>query len=191
MTEQRLIDANAFKECWKPGVIGDTLRRVIDEQPPIDPESLPIVQQLRAEIKRLNDEIADREQHSIDQHGEIHWYRDELNRVTAERDAAQAMLGENSGATGTGPIKTCFGYPLDKVWRLVQADREGRCVVFKFSLGQTVYRSWVRPDGTHPFVSGHTMQTVGDLVNAEAWNNAHKTEQEALVELFTRKGEVD
>lgn len=56
MSEQRLIDANAFKECWKPGVIGDTLRRVIDDQPTIDPETLPIVQELRAELERVTEE---------------------------------------------------------------------------------------------------------------------------------------
>lgn len=104
---------------------------IIHNQPSIDPESLPIVQQLRAEIKRLNDG---------------------LKRVTAERDAAQTLLGENCGATGTGPIRMCFGYPLDKVQRLVQADREGRCVVipdFVWKIGETQgvvkvpYRSWM------------------------------------------------
>lgn len=166
MAEQRLIDANkevirAYEDIPEP--YSDVLIDFLRGCKTIDLESLPIVQQLR----------------------------EALSKAVAEKEAAEALLAEYSGVDGCKTIKTCFGYPLDEVQRLVQADREGRCVVFKFSLGQTVYRSWVRPDGTHPFVSGHTMQTVDDLVNAEAWDNAHKTEQEALVELFTRKGDVD
>lgn len=56
MIEQRLIDANAFKECWKPGVIGDTLRLVIDDQPTIAPETLPIVRELRDKLERVTAE---------------------------------------------------------------------------------------------------------------------------------------
>ena len=68
----------------------------------IDPETLPIVKQLRAE----------------------------LERVKAELDAARELLAEYSGVDFCKTIKTCFGYPLDKVQQLVEADKEGRCVVF-------------------------------------------------------------
>lgn len=44
----RLIDAGAFKEGWNDSVLGNTMRMVIDGQSTIDPESLPVVQQLRA-----------------------------------------------------------------------------------------------------------------------------------------------
>ena len=44
----RIIDADAFKEGWNDSVLGNTMRMVIDGQPTIDPESLPVVQQLRA-----------------------------------------------------------------------------------------------------------------------------------------------
>ena len=77
-------------------------------------------------------------------------------------------------------------YDLDRLRELVEAEREGRCVVFKFGLGSTVYRAWVRPDGSHPFVSGEKMNTVRDLVNAESWSDAYKTKEAAEAAL---KGE--
>lgn len=80
MSEQRLIDANAFKECWKPGVIGDTLRRVIDDQPTIDLETLPIVRELREKLdneRKICDDL-----------------QRELVRVAKERDAARNELLE-------------------------------------------------------------------------------------------------
>lgn len=64
----------------------------------IDPETLPIVKQLRAE----------------------------LERVKAELDAARELLAEYSGVDGCKTIKTCFGYPLDKVQRLVEADKAAK-----------------------------------------------------------------
>ena len=65
MAEQRLIDANTFAEAWnQDSQIGKTMRAVIAEQPTIDPETLAVVRQLR----------------------------EELARVTAERDAAVEQL---------------------------------------------------------------------------------------------------
>ena len=55
----------------------------------------------------------------------------EREQLTAERDAAQALLAERSGVTGSAPITTAFGVPLDRLRELVEADREGRCVVQK------------------------------------------------------------
>ena len=61
----RLIDADSFRSGWNSdNVIGTTMQMVIDGLPTIDPETLPIVRQLR----------------------------EELARVTAERDAAVADL---------------------------------------------------------------------------------------------------
>lgn len=54
MAEQRLIDANTFEEAWnQDSQIGKTMRAVIAEQPTIDPETLPIVRQLREELARV------------------------------------------------------------------------------------------------------------------------------------------
>ena len=55
--------------------------------------------------------------------------RAELECVTAERNAAQALLAERSGVTGSAPITTAFGIPLERIRELVEAAREGRCVV--------------------------------------------------------------
>lgn len=59
MAEQRLIDANALREDWLENgeneYVYDTnsFLSSIDEHPTIDPETLPIVQQLRAELERV------------------------------------------------------------------------------------------------------------------------------------------
>ena len=47
----------------------------------------------------------------------------DLARVTAERNAAQALLAEISGVIGSAPITTAFGIPLERIWELVEADR--------------------------------------------------------------------
>ena len=67
---------SAVKSCIK-----EFFPQIIADQPTIDPETLPIVQALRTVIGNLHAEIADREQHSIDQHGEIHQYRDEIRKL--------------------------------------------------------------------------------------------------------------
>lgn len=48
--------------------------------------------------------------------------RTELECVTAERNAAQALLAERSGVTGSAPITTAFGIPLERIRELVEAD---------------------------------------------------------------------
>lgn len=67
----------------------------------------------------------------------------------------------------------------DRLRELVEADRDGRCVVFKFGLGSTVYRPWVTPDGIHSLVTEEKMDTVQDLVDAELWRDAYKTSEAA------------
>ena len=52
--------------------------------------------------------------------------RAELESVRAERNAAEALLAERSGVTGSAPITTAFGIPLERLRELAQADREGR-----------------------------------------------------------------
>lgn len=69
----------------------------------IDPETLPIVRQLR----------------------------EELASVKAERDAAQRLLAEHTGVVGMEKVTTCFGCPLDKVLELVLAYRDGRLIMRK------------------------------------------------------------
>ena len=109
--EQHLIDANNLGVGKaNPGIFvckeyahgwNNALQAVVEAAPTVDPEALPIVRQLRAE----------------------------LDRVTAERDAAQRLLAEHSGVVGMEKVTTCFGCPIDKVLKLVTAYKEGRCKI--------------------------------------------------------------
>lgn len=56
-----------------------------------------------------------------------------------ERDAAQAIIAQDIGVTGVDAIKTCFGYPLEKVQELVEADKAGKCMVLPLKPGDEVY----------------------------------------------------
>lgn len=80
-----------------------------------------------------------------------------------------------------GKIEDILGddYDLEKLRELLEAKRDGRCVVFKFGMGSTIYRTWVRPDGSCPFVSAQLIDTVEGLVNAERWSNAYATREAA------------
>lgn len=80
-----------------------------------------------------------------------------------------------------GKIEDILGddYDLEKLRELLEAKRDGRCVVFKFGMGSTIYRTWVRPDGSCPFVSVQLIDTVEGLVNAERWSNAYATREAA------------
>ena len=80
-------------------------------------------------------------------------------------------------------------YDLDRLRELAQADREGRCFVFRFGFGETVYRIWVYPSGKPAFVTENRMDTLNDLLNAETWNNAYKTRAEA--EAALRREDTD
>lgn len=90
MAEQRLIDANTFAEAWnQDSQIGKTMRAVIAEQPTIDPETLPIVRQLREELARVTAERdALRMNPPVEIQADAFALAVELAKVSAERDAA-------------------------------------------------------------------------------------------------------
>lgn len=101
MAEQRLINANkevirAYEDIPEP--YSDALIRFLRDCETVAPESLPIVQQLR----------------------------EALSKAVAEKEAAEALLAEYSGVDGCKTINTCFGYPLDEVQRLVEADKAAK-----------------------------------------------------------------
>ena len=68
---------------------------------------------------------------------------------------------------------------LDSLRELVQADREGRCVVLKFAPGSKVYRVWFNPSNGKLFVTEHIMKSKEMCLEAELWNDAYKTKEEA------------
>lgn len=98
----KVIDYRIFLEALKALPLSASKSDVLTlllMMPILDQEDLPIVKELRAQIEKMNLEIADREQCSIDQHAEIHAYRDEIRElkaeltcVTQEWDEAEAAL---------------------------------------------------------------------------------------------------
>ena len=86
---------------------------------------------LQAENAQLRADLEYEREHANAYHEECGQWEAEneklyanLARVTAERDAAQALLAEISGVIGSAPITTAFGIPLDRLRELVEADRE-------------------------------------------------------------------
>ena len=72
-----------------------------------------------------------------------------------------------------------FGVSAERLVELVQADREGRCVVLKFAPGSKVYRVWFNPRDGKFFITEHIMQSKEMCLEAELWNDAYKTREEA------------
>ena len=88
-------------------------------------------------------------------------YMDLYQRLTAIED----ILGDE--------------YDLDRLRELVQSDKEGRCVVLKFAPGSKVYRVWFNPSNGKLFVTEHIMKSKEMCLEAELWNDAYKTKEEA------------
>lgn len=70
-----------------------TLREFIADVPTINTEELSLVKELRAEIEKLNAEIADRERSSIEEHGEVHYWRDRARELEKELAVTQNAQG--------------------------------------------------------------------------------------------------
>ena len=68
---------------------------------------------------------------------------------------------------------------LHRLRELAEADREGRCVVLKFAPGSKVYRVWFNPRDGKFFITEHIMQSKEMCLEAELWNDAYKTREEA------------
>ena len=79
-------------------------------------------------------------------------------------------------------------YDLDRLRELMQAEREGRCVVLKFAPGSKVYRVWFNPSNGKFFVAEHIMKSKEMCLEAELWNDAYKTREEAEKALEEMEG---
>ena len=89
-----------------------------------------------------------------------------------------------------GAIEDILGddYSLDRFRELVEADREGRCVVLKFKPDTFVYRAWPGVGKRPPFVTAHYLDTMDACIEAQLWNNAYQSDEAAEAAL---KGEQD
>lgn len=107
-----------------------------------------------------------------------------MERLTRRKEDGSVYCRIEKGNSFIGrmaAIEDILGddYDLDRLRELVEADREGRCVVFKFSLGSTIYRAWKHPLGYNSFVSEHKITTLEALANPERWRNAYPTREAA------------
>ena len=69
--------------------------------------------------------------------------------------------------------------PTDRLRELVEADREGRCVVLKFKPDTFVYRAWPGVGKRPPFVTAHYLDTMDACIEAQLWNNAYQSDEAA------------
>lgn len=88
----RLGDLDALSEKMKGTNRYFDIKFDIDEMPTIDPETLPIVKELRAEIERLNRGIENLSKNVESAYKQRDELRAELEKVKAERDAAVKQL---------------------------------------------------------------------------------------------------
>lgn len=139
------------KERWPPesthGIMWAAILELAEVCPTVDPEELPIVLELEEKVRELQDQL-----HYLDfwveqkKHAEESARQDQaalkvmrkryeitvgglrvaLSKAAAKKEAAEALLAEYSGVDGCKTIKTCFGYPLDEVQRLVEADKAAK-----------------------------------------------------------------
>lgn len=129
MSKQRLIDANALldkqESLYMKGhvLFHGVTAYAIENAPTIDPETLPIVQQLRAELANCKqvlrqieycyDIAKNGEEQSRKQNDEITaaWaeYAKKLKQVTAERDAAIKSCAELAEYELTVCEEFCYG----------------------------------------------------------------------------------
>ena len=92
-----LIDVDTLKEkeqyipCGNNLLFHGVTAATIDAMPAVDPENLPIVQELRAEVAELKDQLQNLEywQRCEKTIAEL---REELKRVMAERDATMSFI---------------------------------------------------------------------------------------------------
>ena len=138
MAEQRLIDANALREDWLENgeneYIYDTnsFLSSIDNTPTIDPETLPIVRELRKKVKDLNDGLETLSKIVKSAYEQRDDFMERLERVTAERDAAVSDL-ENIMAYNTDTCQFC---------------KNNQCYVRGGT--KPCLPKWRGPDGDHP-----------------------------------------
>lgn len=97
------------------------------------------ITELIARAEEAEAENKSREEASFREHSAMHYWRDRARKAENERDAAQSIIAQDIGVTGVDKIKTCFGYPLEKVQELVEADKAGKCMVLPLKPGDEVY----------------------------------------------------
>lgn len=175
MDKQRLIDANALQKefewlesvvcsCRKDDV-ADSLQRVKNAQT-IDPETLPIVQNLREELERVTaerDAAVKELEGVVDAANEVDDFLDirkrmERNKggmnVEKQRDKLIELIVNAKRADpetgsftefladfllGYGVFVPDDGYDLDHLRELVEADKDGRCVVLPCKVGRSLW----------------------------------------------------
>ena len=75
-------------------------------------------------------------------------------------------------------------YDLDRLRELVEADRDGRCVILRFKPGMFVYRVWPRCDRRKfPFMTSYYLDCKEACIEAQLWNDVYGSEEAAKAAL--------
>lgn len=73
---------------------------------------------------------------------------------------------------------------LDRLRELVEADRDGRCIILRFKPGMFVYRVWPRCDRRKfPFMTSHYLDCKEACIEAQLWNDVYGSEEAAKAAL--------
>lgn len=98
---------------------------------------------------------------------------------------SESLSGEQI-CKGIPDIKGILGdkCDLDRLRELVEADRDGRCIILRFKPGMFVYRVWPRCDRRKfPFMTSHYLDCKEACIEAQLWNDVYGSEEAAKAAL--------
>ena len=78
-------------------------------------------------------------------------------------------------------------YDLDHLRELVEADKAGRCEILRFAPDAEIYRVWPGVGRRPAFMTAHYALDKNFCIEAQLWNNAYSTREEAEAALEKMK----
>lgn len=73
----------------------------------------------------------------------------------------------------------CGQYDIERLRHLAEADKFGLIHILKFSPNSIVFRALISPDGNRRVVEAVPLESLMDAFEAESWDNAFFTADEA------------
>lgn len=110
-----------------------------------------------------------------------------MERLTTKRQWSDARndlrneLGYSHIWKRLNAIENILGeeYNLDRLKELVEADKAGRCEILRFAPDTEIYRVWPGVGRRPAFMTAHYAPDKNFCIEAQLWNNAYSTREEA------------